>query len=699
MNQDGNSPISPGSLDRLEELLDVWEESFSQGQQPDAGSLCKDCPELLPEFLHLLAQLRKTEWLEKQVANEPLPHNSLKAGDAIVPGYVLESVLGSGGFGQVWKATGPGGVQVALKCLWLGEQRTRLEWKALSQLKALRHPHLLGLFGYWISQGWLVVGSELASGSLADKYIAVKDNQPNNHSTWKSELLGHLKDAAEGLDYLHHLEKPLIHGDVKPANLLFVGGRCKVGDFGLIRRLAHADIPQAEGLTLRYAAPESLLGKAVPASDQFSLAITYCHLLGVEPFHGENIELAQAHMHSEPDLMGLNTKEAMVLRRAFDKQPEKRYPTCSAMVSDLIKVQVATKTKSMRSRRVYQVFLGLALLGPSLVWAVLSSIPANKPVPGLAYSLTNPQAIPLPKPLEGSKLIALESLPSNQLMALGSSGRVFFYEQTQQSWQEAEEGTDVNKCYLRLDPAGKRVFAGQGKKPFDVEEWDTSAKKVTRTFSGNTGLVRCIDASEDGSKLATGSYGGEITVYDLESGQSIWSLRGNTFQFQTIRFTQNAKAVVYSAEDGRVFFSRIGNKHGTMLIPKSPIQYWGLERIPDTDKFVLGGTDGNLLVLELDMKKEKTVWLNLGQSITTMALHQATGLLLVGTGDIQRAEGQASWEQPDSYPVYVFDTKSGKVVNKTVHHSAKIRSVTWSQDGNKAYSSDENGKVVEWEVR
>jgi hypothetical protein len=135
MNQDGNSPISPGSLDRLEELLDAWEESVAQGQQPDAGSLCKDCPELLPEFLQLLAQLRKTAWLEKQVANEPLPQNSPNAGDVIVPGYVLESLLGSGGFGQVWKATGPGGVQVALKCLWLGEQRTRLEWKALSQLK------------------------------------------------------------------------------------------------------------------------------------------------------------------------------------------------------------------------------------------------------------------------------------------------------------------------------------------------------------------------------------------------------------------------------------------------------------------------------------------------------------------------------------------------------------------------------------
>jgi serine/threonine protein kinase len=699
MNQDGNSPISRGSLDRLEELLDAWEECIAQGEQPDASLLCQDCPELLPEFLQLLAQLRKTEWLDKQVANKPLPQNNLNAGDAIVPGYVLESVLGSGGFGQVWRASGPGGVQVALKCLWLGEQRTRLEWKALSQLKALRHPHLLGLFGYWISQGWLVVGSELASGSLADKYISVKDNQLNIHSTWKSELLAHLKDAAEGLDYLHYLETPLIHGDVKPANLLLVGGRCKVGDFGLIRRLAHGDIPQAEGLTLRYAAPESILGKTVPASDQFALAVTYCHLAGVEPFHGENIELAQAHMHSEPDLIGLNTKEAMVLKRAFDKQPEKRYPSCSAMVAELIKAQAATKTKSMRPRRVYQVFLGLALLGPSLVWAVLSTLPANKPKAGPAYSLTNPQTIPLPTPLEGSKLIALESLHSNQLMALGSSGRAFFYEPSQQSWQEAEAGTDVNRCYLRLDPSGKHVFAGQGKTPFDVEEWDTSTKKVKRTFTGNSGLVRCIDVSKEGSKLATGSYGGEITVYDLDSGQSIWSLRGNTFQFQTIRFTQNAEAVVYSAEDGRVFFSRIGNKHGTMLIPKSPNQYWGLERIPDTDRFVLGGTDGNVLVLELDMKKEKEVLLKLDQSITTMALHPATGLLLIGTGDILRTEGQTSWEKPDSYPVYVFDTKSGKVVSRSNGHTARIRSVTWSQDGKKAFSSDENGKVVEWEVR
>ena len=66
MNNEG--PLYPSeTLDRLEALLDVWEESTAKGESLDPELLCVDCPELLPEFTRLLTQLRKTDWLEKQI--------------------------------------------------------------------------------------------------------------------------------------------------------------------------------------------------------------------------------------------------------------------------------------------------------------------------------------------------------------------------------------------------------------------------------------------------------------------------------------------------------------------------------------------------------------------------------------------------------------------------------------------------------
>jgi hypothetical protein len=658
-----------------------------------------DCPELLPEFTRLLTQLRKTDWLEKQVTQANGTQASLSIGQSIVPGYVLEALLGTGGFGQVWRASGPGGVQVALKCLWLGEQRTRLEWKALSRLKALRHPHLLGLFGYWISQGWLVVGSELATGSLADKYHPAQGTDATKASQSKEQLLGYLKDAAEGLDYLHSLDTPLIHGDVKPGNLLLVGGRCKVGDFGLIRQLAQTTDTQAEGLTLKYAAPEALVGNPVLASDQFSLAMTYCHLIGVSPFHGEGMELAQAHLHLDPDLSGVEPNEARVLSHVLDKRPEKRYPTCSAFVMELSESIHSKKTRSSRSTRRLQAVLAFGLTLPLMGWAAIATAPVREKAFVAEAHLGNPRQIALPDKLQGSKLIAVQPLANGNLMGLGSGGAAFFYDAANDSWQESQDDHEKKNCCLISPVDGQKVYSGQGSEPFDVEEWKPATRMVMRTFSGNSGMVRCLDVSTDSSKLATGSYGGEITVYDLKAGQAVWSIRGKNIRFQTIHFTRDGSGVVYSAEDGRVFFSRIGNNHGTMLTPKNPIQHWGLRRIPGSDRFLLGGTDGKVTCLDLDMKQERQTWFDFGQSITAMAIQPETGLMLVSTGDRLTTEEESTWEQPLNYPVYLVDTKSGKLIGKSTIHSAKIRSVAWSMDGRKAYTTDEGGKLLEWLVR
>ena len=66
-------------------------------------------------------------------------------GDEPVPGsgYRLLEFLGRGGFGEVWKASAPGGTEAALKIIQLGGTEGRKEFRALQLVKKIRHTHLV----------------------------------------------------------------------------------------------------------------------------------------------------------------------------------------------------------------------------------------------------------------------------------------------------------------------------------------------------------------------------------------------------------------------------------------------------------------------------------------------------------------------------------------------------------------------------
>ncbi len=256
----------------------------------------------------------------------PLP---LLPGIRPLPGYELIAMLGRGGFGEAWKATGPGGVQVALKFIRLDDEAGSVELKALQTIRDVRHAHLLSLQGVWQEHGYLILAQELADGTLMDRLrVCSADGHVGIPA---AELFEYLHEAAKGLDYLNQ-KVNIQHRDVKPQNIFLVGGSVKVADFGLVKVLEKTVSSHTGNMTPAYAPPEMFAGEVSRWSDQYSLAISYCQLRGgVLPFLGNRIQIMAGHIHKAPDLTMLPAEsERQAVARALAKKPEERWPSCRA---------------------------------------------------------------------------------------------------------------------------------------------------------------------------------------------------------------------------------------------------------------------------------------------------------------------------------------------------------------------------------
>src|SRR5262249_52995644 len=257
-------------------------------------------------------------------------------GAEIIAGYQLVQRLGTGGFGEVWKTTAPGGLTKALKIVYghLNEARAEQELKALERIKSVRHPFLLSLERVEIIDNQLLVVTELADRSLLERFQECRE--AGLAGIPREELLGYVRDAADALDYLNE-SFGLQHLDIKPQNLLLVGGRIKIGDFGLVKDLRGGSATATGGVTPIYATPEAFDGRVSRYSDQYSLAIVYQEMLtGERPFPGTTtLQLALQHTSAPPLLDALPPADRPAIARSLAKSPEQRFSSCRELLEAL----------------------------------------------------------------------------------------------------------------------------------------------------------------------------------------------------------------------------------------------------------------------------------------------------------------------------------------------------------------------------
>jgi len=274
--------------------------------------------------------------------------------------YVIESLLGEGGMGEVYRAEDTRlRRKVALKVLRREGETDSETWgravaRMLREARAvaqLSHAGIVAIYDVGEHDRTPFIAMELVEGQPLRALIREGAGEGAQMGTRLRILL----EIARALSAAHQMG--LVHRDVKPENVIVRNdGAVKVLDFGIARRFSQGADPvgptmdgalatmTAEGAlvgTPAYMAPEQLRGEDIDArADQFAWGVVAYELFaGKLPFRSDKgaVSLMASILSDEPPPLE-NVPEGVweVISRALSKEPEDRFASMDEVASDLV---------------------------------------------------------------------------------------------------------------------------------------------------------------------------------------------------------------------------------------------------------------------------------------------------------------------------------------------------------------------------
>jgi serine/threonine protein kinase len=259
--------------------------------------------------------------------------------------YVIQSELGRGAMGVVYKATDSVLERsVAVKTVNMALERDgadQYEARFYQEARAaggLNHPNIVTVHDVGKAGDVVYMAMEYIEG--VELRTLISEGRPLG----AAQAISIAAQVAEGLGYAH--QHGVVHRDIKPANIMVVAnGPVKITDFGIARMRASGDLTQT-GMLLgspKYMSPEQVIGRrADHRSDIFSLGvILYEMLCGGAPFSGENVTALMYQIVNfvppAPSTVNKDVPEVLdyIVAKMLAKPVEERYQDAQETARDL----------------------------------------------------------------------------------------------------------------------------------------------------------------------------------------------------------------------------------------------------------------------------------------------------------------------------------------------------------------------------
>lgn len=283
----------------------------------------------------------------------------------VIPDHEVLRVIGRGAYGEIWLARSLTGTLRAVKVVhrntFESDRAFQREFQGMCSFEPISRGHegFIDILHVGQTSAYLYYIMELADDHLAGREINVLNYEPR---TLKSEVDRHRRLSAEesvrlGVSLTDALAKLHAHGlahrDVKPANIIFVDGKPKLADIGLVAVSGQRSFVGTEG----YVPPE---GPGSAQADIYSLGkVLYEISMGKDRLDFPELDTRLADQPDKERLMQLN----QVLLKACANEAARRYRSAEEMNADLASLGLSRP----RARRKW---LGAALVVGATVLTV-----------------------------------------------------------------------------------------------------------------------------------------------------------------------------------------------------------------------------------------------------------------------------------------------------------------------------------------
>ncbi|MEH2008420.1 serine/threonine-protein kinase [Nostoc sp.] len=508
------------------------------------------------------------------------------------------------------------------------------------QLEELgKHPQIPALLAYFQQNEHFYLVQELIAGTNLAQVVE-QEGAFNETQIW--QLLEDVLPVFELISDRH-----MIHGDIKPHNIIRKSPITKKGNLVIVDFSTAKIVTEIDRLTSEtsigspeYAAPEQARGKAVFASDLYSLGVTCIYLLTqIPPF----------------DLFDI----------ANDCWVWQQYLTTK--VSDRL-AQILDKLLQNAVNRRFQ------------------SADEVMQAMGMEFKIQNPKLV-LSVPLRGSKLrvaspreVEVSKIPNPPWQCLhtltGHSGRL----------------SSINA--LAISPDGYTLASASDEKI--VKLWDLNTQKVLASLSGHSQAVKSITFSPDGQILATASDDKTIKLWQVETLEEICTLLGHSHAVKSVAFSPDGQILASGSWDKTIKLWDV--KTGTEICPMTghQLQVNSVAFSPQGQLLASASYDRTIRLWQISALESSQRELQnrpCYSLLSTLSGHAWAVLTVAFSPD-----GQILATGSDDNTIKFWEVNTGQLICTLVGHSWSVVALAFSADGETLLSASCDKTVKLWRV-
>ncbi|BAY62896.1 protein kinase [Calothrix brevissima NIES-22] len=580
--------------------------------------------------------------------------------------YRLIQLIGKGGFCKTYLAVDENQFPPVPCVVQQFSQRNQTPksfiYKA-QQLKILcQHPQIPSLIAYFQDEQYCYLVQEFIAGSNLATFLE-SEGAWNENQIWQL-----LADILPVIKLIH--DRQIIHCDIKPENIIFTDSQkfvlvdfAATQIFSAINQFLTQDCIGSP----EYIAPEQTRGKAVFASDLYSLGVTCIHLMTqISPF----------------DLYDV-ANDCWVWQEYLSTTVSNR----------LSKIITKLLHKSIRDRFQSADEVMLAMGIDSRSFPSLGASQASQPLWECIHTLQGIGNV-------NTEIHSLAFSPDGKILASGDEKIIKLWDLNSQKVLTTLSAHSQAVKSVNFSPDGKILASASDDR--SIKLWDISTSEEICTLLGHSHAVKSVAFSPDGKILASGSWDKTIKLWDVNTGEAISTLNGHQLQVNSVAFSPQGQILASASFDRTVRMWKLLNNDVLLASNNTTKEF--KNRPNCTLLGILSGhawavltvafsPDGKILATGSDDNTIKLWQVNTGQVITTLLGHSWSVVAVAFTID-----GTMLISASRDRTVKLWQVSTAKEIATLSGHADSVSTVAVSQVAQLIASASKDKTIKLWQL-